>query len=341
MDEWVDFRAVKEAVSLDAVLRHYQVPGLRRHRSQLEGCCPIHRGQREDSFRASLSKNVFHCFACQAHGNVLDFVAAMERCSVREAACRLQRWFGVAASVRMANSGGTPRGTPVPGRERKGELVREKEGCNAPLHFVLTDVDTAHPYVQQRGIDRMTAAEFGVGFYGGPGLMSGRIVIPIRNTSGEIVAYAGRAPDGRLPKYKLPAGFRKAWELFNIHRAAATSSRTVIVVEGYFDCLRVHQAGFSFVVALMGSALSANQERVLTERYEQVILMLDGDAAGRAASQVIGARLSERCSVVRVQVPEGTQPDQLSSAAIQELIFQAARKEPRLFETRLYNYVKE
>jgi DNA primase len=331
MDEWVDFRAVKEAVSLEAVLRHYQVPGLRRHRSQLEGCCPIHRGQRDDSFRVSLSKNAFHCFACQAHGNVLDFVAAMERCSIREAACRLQRWFGVAASVRMANSGGSP----VPGRAGKGELVREKEGCNPALHFALTDVDTSHPYLQQRGIDRITAAEFGVGFYSGPGLMSGRIVIPVRNASGEIVAYAGRAPDGRLPKYKLPAGFRKAWELFNIHRAAATSSRAVIVVEGYFDCLRVHQAGFPGVVALMGSALSANQERVLTGRFERVILMLDGDAAGRAASQVIGVRLSEKCSVVLVHVPEGTQPDQLSPTAIQELIFQATRKEPRLFETEL------
>lgn len=324
MNEWVDFRAVKEAVSLEAVLRHYQVAGLRRHGSQLQGRCPIHRGQRDDSFRASLSKNVFHCFACQAHGNVLDFVAAMERCSIREAACRLQRWFGVAASVGMASSGGTP----VPRRARKGELVREKEGCNAPLHFVLTDVDTAHPYLQQRGIDRMTAAEFGVGFYGRPGLMSGRIVIPIRNTSGEIVAYAGRALDGRLPKYKLPAGFHKAWELFNIHRAAATSSRAVIAVEGYFDCLRVHQAGFPCVVALMGSALSANQERVLTGRFERVILMLDGDAVGRAASQVIGARLSEKCSVVRVHVPEGMQPDQLSPAAVQELIFQATRAEP-------------
>jgi len=327
MDEWVDFRAVKEAVSLEAVLRYYQVPGLRRHRSQLEGCCPIHRGQRDDSFRASLSKNVFHCFACQAHGNVLDFVAAMERCSIREAACRLQQWFGVGASGRPAPL--------VLGGMEKVELVREKEGCNPPLHFALRGVDHSHPYLQQRGIDRVTAAEFGMGFYSGPGLMSGRIVIPIRNTRGEIVAYAGRALDGRLPKYKLPAGFRKAWELFNIHRAAATSGRTVIVVEGYFDCLRVHQAGFPHVVALMGSALSADQERVLTGRFNRVVLMLDGDAAGRAASQVIGARLSEKCSVVRAHVPEGMQPDQLSPAAIQELILQATRAELRLFETTL------
>lgn len=317
MAEWVDFSAVKGAVSLEAVLRHYQVPGLRRHRNQLEGCCPIHRGKRDDSFRASLSKNVFHCFACQAHGNVLDLVAAMEKCSIREAACKLQQWFDIAVS-------GTPA-RPEPEGAGRTELVRENKGCNPPLHFALTGVDHAHPYLRQRGIDRATAAEFGIGFYGEPGLMSGRIVIPIRNPSGEIVAYAGRALDSRSPKYKLPAGFRKAWELFNIQRAAATSSQTVIVVEGYFDCVRVHQAGFPCVVALMGSSLSASQERVLVERFERVVPMLDGDAAGRAASRVINARLSGTCSVAQVNVPEGKQPDQLSPTIIQDLILKATR----------------
>jgi DNA primase len=326
MGNWIEFRAVKQAVSLEAVLQHYQVPGLRRHRSQMEGRCPIHRGQRDDSFRASLSKNVFHCFACQAHGNVLDFVAAIEKCSAREAACRLQQWFGVGASAGSVQQ--------MAGDLRKVELVREKERCNPPLRFVLTGVDLAHPYLSQRGIDRVTAAEFGVGFYGGPGLMNGRLVIPIHNARGEIVAYAGRAPDGRLPKYKLPAGFHKGWELFNIHHAAATASHTAIVVEGYFDCLRVHQAGFPYVVALMGASLSAAQEQVLTGRFERVILMLDGDAAGRTASQSLSTRLSGKCSVTLVRVPEGTQPDQLSPKAIQELILPVMQRRERLFETR-------
>src|ERR1041385_5261202 len=92
---WVDFRAVKEAGSMEGILRYYQAPNLRRQRDQLQGRCPIHRGQRDDSFRASLSKNAFQCFACQAHGNVMDFVAAMEKCSVREAALKIQQWFGI------------------------------------------------------------------------------------------------------------------------------------------------------------------------------------------------------------------------------------------------------
>jgi len=313
MQDWVDFRAVKQAVNLEAVLHHYQVPGLRRRRDQLQGRCPIHQGKRDDSFRASLSKNAFQCFACQARGNVLDFVAAMEKCSIREAALRLQQWFGV----------GTPGESPLCPVRRvvwEGELVRKKERGNPPLPFALTGVDPGHPYLGQRGIDRVTAAEFGVGFYAGPGLLSGRIVIPIRNARGETVAYAGRALDGTLPKYKLPVGFRKARELFNLHRAAATGSTLAIVVEGYFDCLRVHQAGQPWVVALMGSSLSAEQADALLQCFDHVVLMLDGDAAGQAATQAIAARLSPSCSIAVVQVPAGAQPDQLSVTAIQELL---------------------
>jgi DNA primase len=312
MIRWADFAAVKQAVSLEAVLRHYQIPGLRRHRDQLQGRCPIHRGQRDDSFRVHLTKNIFQCFACQAHGNVLDFVAAMEQCSLREAALRLQQWFGIRAPGLRLYSAAAGR--------QKGKLVRKEEGSNLPLHFALTGVERNHPYLAQRGIDPATAAEFGVGFYPGPGLMSGRIVIPIRNLRGQPVAYAGRALDDRPPKYKLPAGFRKALELFNLQRAVATGGKTVIVVEGYFDCMRVHQAGFPCAVALMGSSLSAAQESGLRCHFESIVLMLDGDAAGRAASEAIAARLSGGRSVQVLRVPDGSQPDHLSPSTIRQLL---------------------
>jgi DNA primase len=308
MQGWVDFAAVKQAVSLEAVLARYQVRGLRKTPYQLQGCCPIHRGKRADSFRASLAKNIFHCFACQAGGDVLDFVAAMERCSIHQAALRLGQWFSV------------PAPDQSPPSSRREEPVREKERSNPPLRFALRGVDHSHRYLVERGIDRATAVEFGVGLYAGPGLLSGRIVIPISNARGQRVAYAGRALDDSLPKYKLPPGFGKALELFNLHRAAATGSKTVIVVEGYFDCLRVHQAGLPWVVALMGSSLSVQQERALLERFGRVVLLLDGDEAGRAASRAIAARLAARCLIRVVQLPEGAQPDQLSPAAIQHLL---------------------
>ena len=124
MKDWVEFDALKKAVSLEAVLRWYQVPGLRRRRNQLQGRCPIHRGKRDDSFRASLVQSAFHCFACQASGNVLDFVAAMEKCSIREAALKLQQWFGAAVpeSSRLVSP------CSVADSVRGVQLVRKKKG---------------------------------------------------------------------------------------------------------------------------------------------------------------------------------------------------------------------
>ena len=319
MRHWVDFAAVKRAVSLAAVLDDYQVPGLRRNRDQLQGRCPIHGGQRPDSFRVSLSQTVFHCFACQATGSVLDFVAAMEKCSLRQAALRLQQRFGLGTPAEaVPPPAGLGARHPQPQEERP--LVRKQQRDNPPLPFALTGIDPSHPYLAGRGIDPATAAVFGVGFYAGPGLLSGRIAIPISNARGQTVAYAGRALDGRPPKYKLPLGFRKAAELFNLHRAVATGSPTVILVEGYFDCLRVHQAGLPWVVALMGSSLGSEQERLLLPRFQRVVLLLDGDAAGRAASRAIGARLSGKFLVTVIQLPDRAQPDQLPLAALRRLL---------------------
>jgi DNA primase len=265
---------------------------------------------------------VFHCFACQARGNVLDFVAAMERCSIRQAALWLQQRFAVTAAEAID--------------QRKQELVRKEEGSNAPLRFALRGVERNHPYLAERGIAPSTAAEFGVGFYAGPGVMSGRIVIPIRNERGELVAYAGRALDGRSPKYKLPAGFRKALELFNLQRAVASGGHTVIVLEGYFGCMRVHQAGFPWAVALMGSSLAAAQESSLLRHFQRIVLMLDGDATGQAASRAIAARLSGRSSVQVIDVGNGRQPDQLPPATIQRLLAQSGcRKEAAMVKPNL------
>ena len=94
--EWVDFRTIKAAVTIQLVLDRYGVT-LKKSGHELRGKCPIHRGTNNKHFTANVSKNVFKCFFgdCGAHGNVLDFVAAMERCSVRDAAVKLRDWFRV------------------------------------------------------------------------------------------------------------------------------------------------------------------------------------------------------------------------------------------------------
>lgn len=315
MNQWLNFEEVKQTVPIGRVLEHYQWECLRQRRNQVSGCCPIHHGRREDAFHADLQHNGFHCFACQAHGSVLDLVAAMERCSIRQAARFLKEWFGVQP---MAPS--SARGVC---HKPKEERIREKETGPTgpvPLRFSLRPVDSGHVYLQQRGIGADTAARFGVGYYAGPGLLQGRVVIPIHDESGQLLAYAGRSIDHAGPKYKFPAGFRKSSVLFNLHRVVAGGQDSVIVVEGFFDCLKVHQAGLSCVVALMGCSLSDHQEALLVKRFRNVALMLDADCAGQQGSRLIAGRLRQHCIVDIIHLANGRQPDQLSAAEIHRAV---------------------
>ena len=308
-ENWVDFKAVKAAVNFPSVLAHYQVNWLKEKGDELRGRCPVHQGAGQNSFHVNLSKNAFHCFSCKAHGNVLDFVAAMEKCSVRDAAIKLAEWFTVSGEPAAAPANEKPA-------DSGGGVGESVTAVNKPLSFHLKSVDCSHPYLAERGISKETAEYFGVGFFSGKGSMNGRIVIPIHNQHGELVAYAGRAVDGSQPRYKLPAGFHKSLELFNLHRVTRPE---VILVEGFFDCMKIHQTGFPSV-ALMGSCLSEAQEELLISKFERVVLTLDGDEPGRQATAECLTRLAGRMWVRAARVPEGTQPDQMSSEELQRIL---------------------
>ena len=96
-----------------------------------------------------------------------------------------------------------------------------------------------HPYLEERAVDPATAAWFGVGYYAGGGFLRNRIVFPIHDPEGQLVAYAGRSLDDSEPRYLFPPGFPKSQVVFNLHRALWESARWALVVEGFFDCLRV------------------------------------------------------------------------------------------------------
>ncbi len=123
MGNWVDFADIKRSTGLAVVLRQYQVRLRRSGRDQYRGVCPIHRGDGQEAFHANLSRNLFHCFSCGAGGTVLDFVAAMERCTLVEAAHKL------------ADEGGRRR--TMPATRQEGPRVTEKSRVRSPLAFAL------------------------------------------------------------------------------------------------------------------------------------------------------------------------------------------------------------
>jgi DNA primase len=321
MTDWVDFRALKHSIGIEAVLEHYGVRLKRVHRHYLRGRCPLptHSSeQSRESFAVHTGKNVWACQSASCRkarqgrvgGNILDLVAWLEQCSIREAALRLQSGWGAP----------TTRAADQLVSKRRNVDCRQPELPILPFSLRLRDW---HPYLEQRGINRQTAALFGAGYYAGEGFLRGRIVFPIHNPEGGLIAYAGRSLDGSEPRYLFPAGFRKSAVIFNLHRAVGTmasAARRAFVVEGFFDCLKVHQAGHGNVVALMGASLSEIQVELLKQHFRELVLMLDGDEAGRRASRVIAAQLQARLLFRIARVPPGRQPDQLSSTEIQRIL---------------------
>lgn len=314
---WVDFQAVKQAVSMRDALARYGVQLRQTNGFTLRGGCPLpsHSSKVAGTFVVNMDKNIWTCKSDSCRkaserrgGNVLDFVAAMETCSIREAALKLADWFRVSGDTQRDSVKPTP---PKP---------EPKPTTNAPLGFQLKGVDPTHPYLAARGVEPATASHFGVGFFPGKGSMSGRIVFPIYDDQDQLVAYAGRALDAEEPRYKLPNGFQKNHVLWNLNRAVKSGEQRVIVVEGFFDCMKVVQAGFTTTVALMGNTLSEAQVQLLANRFREVLVMLDGDEPGRAASADLASKLLQSSYVRVVALRDGVQPDQLSPEQIREYL---------------------
>ena len=333
---YVDFKAVKTAITMEQVLTHYGIlDKFKRGTDSLSGPCPIHRGSNPSQFRISLSKNIWNCFSeCKHGGNVLDFIAEMEDVSIHAAALKAIEWFSLDLDAVSADrdetdseeevtSASKPVVKPVT-RTATSAPPPEKSVPNTPLKFRLDKLDRKHPYLTERGLSEETIIDFGIG-HCSKGMMEGRIVIPIHNIKGEVMAYAGRfpgePPDENTEKYKLPPGFRKMQELFNIDRASKEPADTpLIIVEGFFGCMKIHQAGYHNVVALMGSTMSLAQEEFI-RRYSHVILMLDEDEAGRVARAEIAARLAKFAYVkIHAFGQEGQQPDKLTAEEMQQLV---------------------
>lgn len=331
---FVDFAAIKEAVTIRQVLDHYDLLDTLKSSGtdSLRGPCPIHQGTNPKQFSVSLSKNCWNCFSdCQSGGNILDFVAKMEGTDVHGAAVLINDWFHLDLARKPESPPARAKTTEEvsetqdvseenPPAESKEPASVEEESSepNAPLGFSLQNLESEHGYFSERGLSSEAVDYFELG-YCRRGTMSGRIVIPIHNSRAELVGYAGRwpgEPPEERPKYKLPKGFHKLSEVYNLHRALEEPEGPLVVVEGFFDCFALWQAGIRRVVALMGSHLAPAQEGLIAraiDRSERIELLFDEDESGRAGREKAVKCLS-RISYVRViELPEdGLQPSDLS-----------------------------
>lgn len=344
----VDFELIKARADFRAILAHY---GLTPGRGvQFKILCPFH-DDTEPSCSINTNERIFNCFGCGVSGNVLEFVHRMETrdgtlVSIRKAGIRLAEVCGIELGETGARRGARkPKDGPATPEAEKGPSTTAKASpdasgglerpsgkkveakANKPLGFVLK-VDPEHPYLAERGISRDLVERFGLGFCE-KGIMAGRICIPIANTEGQTVAYAGRwvgkpeeLPEGK-GKYELPTGFHKELELFNLHRVMRC--RHLVVVEGYFGAIRLHGMRIP-AVALMGRSISTAQLELLScANARHVTVLLDGDDAGRAAAGEVAGAIASVVWARTVQLPDGTQPDTVEQPELVRLLWGSAQ----------------
>ena len=337
--KFVDFKAIKAAITMEQLLQHYGIldqfkPGT----DSLNGPCPIHKGSNPTQFRISTTKNIWNCFSdCEHGGNTLDFICKMEKCSIHAAALKAIEWFNLDPEAMTVSDdkadtaepkASAPASKPAARPAASPKAAPESNVPNAPLKFRLDKLERTHPYLtEERGLTPETIVDFGIG-YCAKGMMADRIAIPIHNAKGEVVAYAGRfigAPPEGAPKYKLPPGFRKSQELFNLDRAIKEpADKPLLIVEGFFDAMKIHDHGYRKVVAIMGATLSSAQEELIrqhTTSDSHVIVMLDENEAGKAGREDIACRLSKFCFVRVHQFPRpDMEPEHLTDVELADIV---------------------
>ncbi len=291
---------------------------LRRAGRNFVGLCPFHN-EKTPSFSVNAERGFFHCFGCGAGGSVFNFIMKVEGLTFPEAVRTIARKCGVTLPERDESG---PVATEREAMRQANEVATE---FFAHVLWNTHDGTLARDYLNSRGIALETARTFKLGFAPGrpaslakalekrglrdAGIKVGlvkqdgttafdmfraRVMFPIRDAQGHVVAFGGRVLDARLPKYiNSPESplYSKARTLYGIFEArqaissnAAASKDRAILVEGYFDVIALWQAGFKEAVAGCGTALTVEQLRLLSRYTKNVLACFDGDAAGRKAS---------------------------------------------------------
>ena len=342
MTVWLDFAEIRAMVSLEDVLITMYGLGdrLKRQGKKLVGPCPIHQGDSPRAFNADLEQSVYFCFSgCgKKGGNVIDFVMAMDRISVREAALKLHAAFiaphetapppSAKSAPSSAPKTAPPKSAPVAARspdiERAPQSEKERAAnddeessdgpANPPLALRL-ELAHDHPHIlKERGLSLETAKAWGIG-YCRRGMLRSMIAIPVHSADGALIAYAGRrlkpGDIEEFGKYRYPKKFKPDLVLFNLHRAKELPRENgLILLEGFFATIALSERGLPNVVASMGCSLSEAQADLLAKATEHVAILYDGDASGRGGADNALALLEARsvaASIVRL--PEGWKPE--------------------------------
>ena len=309
------------------------------------GLCPFH-SEKSPSFSVNSARQFFHCFGCGVGGDVFSFLMKIEGMAFPDTVRRLAERVGFDLEERTLSPEEEQR------QRQRERLYQVNEIAAAYFHQLLMENplgESARKYMKARGYGRKAAAEYQIGFAldsweglkkylqekglaaddartlglirpgkqgrGDYDLFRGRLIFPVYDLSGRIVAFAGRVLDDSKPKYinspESPV-YHKGRILFGLYQArqAMRQSGEVLLVEGYFDQLALYRAGFPQVVATCGTALTTDHARLLKRYVQRVVLLFDQDAAGKKATfKAMTVLQEEGVPAAVIELPSGEDPD--------------------------------
>ena len=333
---------VKQQADIVRVIGEYV--RLKKAGKDFTGLCPFHQ-EKTPSFSVSPGKQMYYCFGCHEGGDVFKFVMALERCEFPEAVRTVAEKCGIPIPKPREHS-------PEERRENQQRSVIVEMNREAAAFFARqlqssAEGNVAAAYLEERGLDRNAINRFGIGYAPSAGdtllrtfkskysdklletsgLFSKndsgrlydrfrrRIMFPIANDTGKVIAFGGRAMGDDKPKYlnspETPV-YSKSNVLYHFDRAkeAIRQSDFAILVEGYMDTIAVTRANFTNVVASCGTALAEAQIKLLGRFTRRVVVNYDPDAAGQAATERSLMLLLEKEFEIRVlALPGGDDPD--------------------------------
>jgi DNA primase len=301
----LQFKHLKQTVSIAAVLADSGLgEKFRKQGDRLVGPCPIHHGDNPHAFVVSLSKNLWRCFTrCNTGGDVVDFVRRLKQVSYRQTADYL------AALTHTSSASHFCRPDPSSNRSFRPFSRRVK-------------LDPFTDWLESKGIHPETAVRFEAGFYNGSGFLNNCIGVRLHDINGRPLGYAGRRLDPdhvkTYGKWKFPPGLAKMKILYNFHRIQPQLKKGLVIVEGPWAVMRLAQLNIS-AVALSGIHLSPTLYDVFRQT-PQVILMLDGDRAGRRATVKLFNSLKSMTKIHYVHLPPNLDPDDLDDDSLSTIL---------------------
>lgn len=356
----------------------HKVP-LKKAGKNYSACCPFH-SEKSPSFTVSRDKQFYHCFGCGAHGNVIDFIMEYDRLEFLDAIEELASQLGL--EVPRENN---------PNRRRDEGLSRDlyqlMEEANRYYQSQLRqhqDKQKVLDYLAFRGLSDQVVERFGIGFApdGWDGLLSryrsqqesqdklltagmiisndngkrydrfrDRLMFPIRDRRGRVIAFGGRVLGDGTPKYlnspETPI-FHKGNELYGLYelKQAHREPRQVLIVEGYMDVVALAQFGVDYAVASLGTSTTAEQFQLLLRSAKEVVCCYDGDNAGKEAAwralETALPLLKPGDTVRFMFLPQGEDPDSMvrktGKEAFEALIDEAQTLTGFLFDTLTTKY---